>query len=114
MGTTSAQVTTSPGETTTVGTTTDTTTSTTYSMSTTTTAAVTTTTAAGTTTTASGGQYTQRYPEKVMGMYIILADDTEEGYETDSDWEPELYDYQLCSLQLEAMHTALGSTHGLG
>jgi len=93
--TTSAQVTTSPGETTTVGTTTDTTTSTTYSMGTTTTAAVTTTTAAGTTTTASGGQHTQRYPEKVMGMYIILADDTEEGYETDSDWEPELYDYQV-------------------
>ena len=30
-----------------------------------------------------------------MGMYIILADDTEEGYETDSDWEPELYDYQV-------------------
>ena len=31
-----------------------------------------------------------------MGFYIILADDTEEGFETNNcTWEPELYDYQL-------------------
>lgn len=35
-----------------------------------------------------------RYPDKVMGMYILLADDTEEGYGTNADWEPQLYEYQ--------------------
>ena len=31
-----------------------------------------------------------------MGFYVLLADDTEEGFGTDAcDWEPELYDYQL-------------------
>jgi len=33
-------------------------------------------------------------PDKVIGMYILLADDFEEGFETDSDWEPKLYPYQ--------------------
>merc|ERR1719219_2640313 len=33
-------------------------------------------------------------PDKVLGMYILLADDFEEGFETDSDWEPRLYPYQ--------------------
>ena len=28
-------------------------------------------------------------------MYILLADDTEEGFESDSDWVPRLYDYQV-------------------
>ena len=27
-------------------------------------------------------------------MYILLADDTEEGFESSSDWTPRLYDYQ--------------------
>merc|ERR1712038_452881 len=69
---------------------------TTTSMGTTTTATTTigTTTTAGTTTTNSGGQHIQRYPEKVMGFYILLADDYEEGFDTDAEWEPELYDYQ--------------------
>ena len=31
-----------------------------------------------------------------MGFYVLLADDTEEGFGTNAcDWEPELYDYQL-------------------
>ena len=28
-----------------------------------------------------------------MGFYIILADDTWEGFEGNSTWEPEMYDY---------------------
>ena len=51
-----------------------------------------TTTEIGTTTT-SAGQHIQRFPEKMMGFYIILADDTWEGFEADSNWEPQLYDY---------------------
>ena len=36
-----------------------------------------------------------RYPNNVLGIYIILADDTVENYTTDSDqWEPRLFDYQ--------------------
>jgi len=27
-------------------------------------------------------------------MYILLADDTEDGFHTDSDWNPQLYEYQ--------------------
>ena len=27
-------------------------------------------------------------------MYILLADDTEDGFHTDSDWEPLLHEYQ--------------------
>merc|ERR1719376_890872 len=34
-------------------------------------------------------------PKKVLGMYILLADDTEDGYHSDNDdWEPLLYPYQ--------------------
>ena len=29
-----------------------------------------------------------------MAMYILLADDTEEGYHTDDEWDPQLYPYQ--------------------
>lgn len=29
-----------------------------------------------------------------MGIYIILADETEDGFHDDSDWEPKLYPYQ--------------------
>jgi hypothetical protein len=35
-----------------------------------------------------------RFPDKVVGLYIILADDTEEGFHTDSDWDPKLFEYQ--------------------
>ena len=32
---------------------------------------------------------------KIMGLYILLADDTEEGFESEtSAWEPELYPWQ--------------------
>lgn len=35
---------------------------------------------------------------KVLGLYILLADDTEEGFENDSDgWTPALYDWQQTS-----------------
>jgi len=33
-------------------------------------------------------------PNKVLGMYILLADDFEEGFESSADWEPRLYPYQ--------------------
>ena len=86
------------GTTTTTGTTTYTTsyTHTTTSGTTITTTGTTTintgtTTAAATTT--SAGQHIQRFPEKVMGFYIILADDTWEGFEGNSTWEPEMYEY---------------------
>ena len=29
-----------------------------------------------------------------MALYIVLADDTEDGYHTDADWKPKLYPYQ--------------------
>ncbi len=29
-----------------------------------------------------------------MGIYILLADDTEDGFHTDDDWNPKLYPYQ--------------------
>ena len=35
-----------------------------------------------------------RYPNNVVGIYITLADDTVEGFETDSDWDPKLFEYQ--------------------
>jgi len=34
------------------------------------------------------------FPSKVLGIYILLADDFEEGFESDVDWEPRLYEYQ--------------------
>jgi hypothetical protein len=27
-------------------------------------------------------------------MYILLADDTEDGFHSDADWEPKLFEYQ--------------------
>jgi len=35
-----------------------------------------------------------KLPKKVLGMYILLADDTEDGFHDDDDWEPALYPYQ--------------------
>ena len=43
--------------------------------------------------TKSSGSY-PGMPNKVLGMYILLADDTEEGFHSDADWEPKLYPYQ--------------------
>ncbi len=83
---------------TTTTTTTTTATTTTQSTTTTTTTAngspdpSTTTTTTTTTTSSSGGSNV--FPDKVVGMYILLADNTEAGYEDDSDWTPELYEYQ--------------------
>lgn len=34
------------------------------------------------------------FPKHVMGMYILLADDTEPGYGTNADWDPKLHKYQ--------------------
>ena len=28
-----------------------------------------------------------------MGFYVLLADDTEKGFESDRDWNPKLYPY---------------------
>merc|ERR1711872_297106 len=33
-------------------------------------------------------------PKKVLGMYILLADNTEDDFHDDADWEPLLYPYQ--------------------
>ena len=41
-----------------------------------------TTTSKPTTTTSENGDYNLRYPDKVMALYIVLADDTEDGYHT--------------------------------
>jgi hypothetical protein len=51
-----------------------------------------TTTRSSTTTTTSGSG--GRYPDKVVGIYIILADDTVEGFHTNDLWKPILYEYQ--------------------
>merc|ERR1719317_1632392 len=57
-----------------------------------------TTTHGGSTTTTSADGPTGPHPalpKKVLGMYILLADDTEDGYHSDNDdWEPLLYPYQ--------------------
>ena len=36
----------------------------------------------------------ERYPERVLGMYLALADDGIAGYHTDDLWAPKLYEYQ--------------------
>jgi len=35
-----------------------------------------------------------QWPSKILGLYILLADDTEEGYDSNADWEPQLFDWQ--------------------
>ena len=52
----------------------------------------TTTTTLSPTTTSS--DYNLRYPDKILGIYVVLADDTEEGFGTDADWDVKLYPYQ--------------------
>jgi len=56
----------------------------------------TTTTHAPPMTTASGERrgIFAKWPKKVVGLYVLLADDDHEGFESDRDWEPELYEYQ--------------------
>jgi len=60
---------------------------------------VTTTTGATppmTTAAAGGGErgIFAKWPKKVVGLYVLLADDDHEGFESDKEWEPELYEYQ--------------------
>jgi len=60
-----------------------------------TTAPATTTEDAGTTSSRpTHGPGPSGLPKYVLGMYILLADDTEDGFHTDSDWTPMLHEYQ--------------------
>merc|ERR1711962_1781295 len=60
-----------------------------------TTAPATTTEDAGTTSSRpTHGPGPSGLPKYVLGMYILLADDTEDGFHTDSDWTPLLHEYQ--------------------
>jgi len=34
------------------------------------------------------------WPKKIMGLYVLLADDTEDGFGTMADWEPKLFPWQ--------------------
>ncbi len=38
--------------------------------------------------------YVLRYPDKIVAFYVPLADDFEDGYDTEAEWDPKLYDYQ--------------------
>jgi len=40
------------------------------------------------------------FPKKVLGMYILLADDFEAGFDSDAEWEPSLYPYQQTGANL--------------
>ena len=79
-------------------TTSDRVTSTSTKMPTSTTAITTTTTKTTTTTTQLDTTTTpdndERYPKRVLGMYLALADDGIAGYHTDDLWAPKLYEYQ--------------------
>ena len=46
---------------------------------------------------APGSRSTGGWPRKVLGLYILLADDTEKGFESDVVWSPHLYDWQQTS-----------------
>jgi len=35
-----------------------------------------------------------KWPSKIVGLYILLADDSEDGYDSNSDWQPELFEWQ--------------------
>ena len=96
-GETTTTTTKEPTTTTTVATTTTTITTTSITAtpppSTTTTLISTTTTSMMTSTTSWINNY-PGFPNRVLGMYILLADNFEEGFETGADWEPMLYPYQ--------------------
>jgi len=34
------------------------------------------------------------WPKKVLGLYVLLADDDEDGYESKAEWEPQLFEWQ--------------------
>jgi len=34
------------------------------------------------------------WPKKVLGLYILLADDDEDGFESNAQWDPQLYEWQ--------------------
>jgi len=34
------------------------------------------------------------WPKRVLGLYILLADDSEDGFDSAADWNPELYSWQ--------------------
>jgi len=34
------------------------------------------------------------WPSKILGLYVLLADDTEEGFESSADWDPKLFKWQ--------------------
>merc|ERR1719495_36055 len=34
------------------------------------------------------------WPTKILGLYVLLADDTEAGFESTADWEPKLFPWQ--------------------
>jgi len=35
-----------------------------------------------------------QWPKKVLGLYILLADDSEKGYDSNADWDPKLFGWQ--------------------
>lgn len=53
------------------------------------------TTTTTTTTRSPGPSGPSRFPRKVLGMYLALADEAADGdFGSDADWEPRLYEYQ--------------------
>lgn len=34
------------------------------------------------------------WPKKVLGLYVLLADDDEKGYDSQADWDPQLFEWQ--------------------
>jgi len=35
-----------------------------------------------------------KWPSKILGLYILLADDSEDGYDSNAEWEPQLFEWQ--------------------
>merc|ERR1712020_187596 len=66
----------------------------TATVTTTSVTSVTTTSELATTSSTSNAPGPIGLPKYVLGMYILLADDTEDGFHTDSDWNPLLHEYQ--------------------
>ena len=44
-------------------------------------------------------------------MYILLADDTEDGFHTDSEWNPLLHEYQQVELNTIKMIMVINHHH---
>ena len=44
-------------------------------------------------------------------MYILLADDTEDGFHTDSEWNPLLHEYQQVELNTMKMIMVINHQH---